>query len=464
MKGILILSFHKQPGAFVDREFPKGITQDLGIDATDQNKIYSLHRMRNTRPNYLFLRAKNITIASYFSGFDLRQYVGRPNQCVSIILDNHENPTIWEGQLRRIAFELLPILADVRRDEIILSGLSTESKYVTFDRYLADYFDNLKAGRIRPMEEGEGEVLVGDGAKVDTISGNDSQPKSMIGTRPKNLTLTAEDVQKAAEMAKNQELKNHADPMIQAAQQMDLMEKESLRNELRKMHEILSDKNNRIRALESQLHNAQETGHDQQLNVDIARIRGEYEAILASKEDELNTWRAKVAELNENNFINQDNIMKLNEMSMMQSEEMQNQSRTIVELKKKIKTMEANQNAPTDVSSDELFQLRIHLIEVEENYTEKLTECGILQEKIAELTSKAENLQKENQDLKVQIKKKEEEIIDVKNKNTSDLSLNSALNSSEELASVKNELMLAKKALKVQEREIEHLKKIAGFQ
>ena len=42
MKGIFILSFHKQPGAFVDREFPPGITARMDINSTEQNKIYSL--------------------------------------------------------------------------------------------------------------------------------------------------------------------------------------------------------------------------------------------------------------------------------------------------------------------------------------------------------------------------------------------------------------------------------------
>ena len=155
MKGIVILSFHKKPGAFVDREYPKGITKQLSFGDIEQNKVYSLHRMRNMRPNFLFLKEKNITLASFFSGFDSKHFIGRPNQCVTIFLDK-ENPTIWEDILRRAAFDLLPELDKVRGGDIPEKGLSSDKKYAPFDTYLGEYFSMIEKGQIEPLLDGEG--------------------------------------------------------------------------------------------------------------------------------------------------------------------------------------------------------------------------------------------------------------------------------------------------------------------
>ena len=93
MKGIFLLSYHKVPGAFIDREYPSGISDQLKINSVDQNKIYSFNRMRNSNPNYIYLKIKGVQIGSFFSGID-NNFIGYPNHCLGIILDN-ENPTLF---------------------------------------------------------------------------------------------------------------------------------------------------------------------------------------------------------------------------------------------------------------------------------------------------------------------------------------------------------------------------------
>ena len=424
MKGIFVLTFHKKPGAFVDREYPKGITQDLGIDETDQNKIYSLHRMRNTRPNYLFLKAKNITIASFFSGFDLKQYVGRPNQCVSVILDQNENPTIWEGQLRRITHDILPVLAEIRGDEIIMTGLSSESKYRRFDEILAQQLAALQAGQVQPMEDWEGEVRVGTGTVIDTINSGSEIRDKLVGTKPKELSLTADDILKATELAKNEGQPSGSssvksaftpaptsamaasastDPMVQAAQQMELMEKEGMRKEIRRLSELVKEKTERIKALESQVREASASSIGDAEKNALAKIKGEYEALLASKEQELENWCAKVSELNENNFINQDTIAKMTEMTMMQTEEMQAQSRQIAELKTKIKMLEANQNAPSDLTAENVKSLQSHLVEVEETLKATLKDLDQKKEQNKELFKQISNMEAQKEKMTLEV-------------------------------------------------------------
>ncbi|MHA1723366.1 MAG: hypothetical protein ACTSXH_00780, partial [Promethearchaeota archaeon] len=142
MKGIFILSYHKKPGSFIDREYPHGISEQLQIDSVDQNKIYSFNRMRNSNPNYIYMKIKGAQIGSFFSGID-NNYIGIPNQCVCIILEN-ENPTLFEEPLKKIAEELLPMLAYIREEESEISkGLSKDPKYQDFDEILGQKFNNI---------------------------------------------------------------------------------------------------------------------------------------------------------------------------------------------------------------------------------------------------------------------------------------------------------------------------------
>ena len=142
MKGIFLLHYHKVPGAFIDREYPKGVSEQLKIDSDDQNKIYSFNRMRDSNPNYIFMKIKGAHVGSFFSGID-KNFIGYPNQCLCIILDN-ENPTLFEEPLKEIAEELLPMLAYIREnDEEISEGLSNDPKYQDFDDILTQKFNDL---------------------------------------------------------------------------------------------------------------------------------------------------------------------------------------------------------------------------------------------------------------------------------------------------------------------------------
>ena len=139
MKGIFILSFNKKPGSYIDREYPKGISDQL-IDSVDQNKIYSFNRMRDSNPNYIYMKIKDAHVGSYFSGID-NNFIGYPNQCLCVILDD-ENPTLFEEPLKEIAEELLPMLAYFREgDEGISEGLSNDPKYQDFDEILGQKFN-----------------------------------------------------------------------------------------------------------------------------------------------------------------------------------------------------------------------------------------------------------------------------------------------------------------------------------
>ena len=152
MKGIFVLSYHKKPGSFIDREYPKGVSDQLNIDSVDQNKIYSFNRMRNSDPNYIYMKIKGAQVGSFFSGND-NNFIGYPNQCLCVVFD-HENPTLFEEPLKEIAKELLPMLAYIREDdEEISEGLSNDPKYQNFDEILGQKYNNLleQFGKSKPI-------------------------------------------------------------------------------------------------------------------------------------------------------------------------------------------------------------------------------------------------------------------------------------------------------------------------
>ncbi len=152
MKGIFVLSYHKKPGSFIDREYPKGVSDQLNIDSVDQNKIYSFNRMRNSDPNYIYMKIKGAQVGSFFSGID-NNFIGYPNQCLCVVFD-HENPTLFEEPLKEITKELLPMLAYIREDdEEISKGLSNDPKYQNFDEILGQKYNNLleQFGKSKPI-------------------------------------------------------------------------------------------------------------------------------------------------------------------------------------------------------------------------------------------------------------------------------------------------------------------------
>ena len=83
---------------------------------------------------------------------------------------------------------------------------------------------------------------------------------------------------------------------------------------------------------------------------------------------ELETWRKKVVELNEVNFINQDQILKLTEMTMMQTQEQQNLLNKVHEFKKGMEEAKAKletANSGINQASDEEKTLLIESLKVE---------------------------------------------------------------------------------------------------
>ena len=139
MKGIIILRFNRSPGAYIAYEHPTRISERLGIETTDLMNIYAIHRARRTDPNYNELKIKGIRMASFYTGFTLKDYVGLPDIVVTILLnEEYTIPKDFEWILRSYALQILP-----------------KTVGENFQEELKNSFQMLKKGEIEPLPHEE---------------------------------------------------------------------------------------------------------------------------------------------------------------------------------------------------------------------------------------------------------------------------------------------------------------------
>ena len=397
MKGIFLLRYHKVPGAFIDREYPKGVSEQLKIDSDDQNKIYSFNRMRDSNPNYIFMKIKGAHVGSFFSGTN-NNFIGFPNQCLCIILDN-ENPTLFEEPLKEFAEELLPMLAYIREnDEEISAGLSNDPKYQNFDEILGQKFNYLieKLGKSKPN--------------------NITPPPKFESSN--NIELPSQRIEESIQQENETKFINfpvensHSDGIKKRLSELETRYEKKIDN----LKTELMDWKNKVRELTEE-------------KVSLTHEIEEKEEILKVQKDKSLIWRKQLETANEINHKLKDSVNKLIE---------------------KVKDLEGEIENSAD--SKKLFDLRINIAEInaelevsmdKNNKFEK--EIEFLNVEIGELKNKLEIAQ----------------TLRINSNITTDPELDSKLKEIlEEMQSLKTNLVEAKKTIKVQRREIVNLHKL----
>lgn len=287
----MILGFHKSPGAYIEKEHPEGVSEKLNVSTADLMNIYALHRMRRMEPNYLQIKIKNVNVASFYTGFSFKHYVGRPNYCITVFLSPDDNPSNdFEGMLRRIAFELLP-----RQEEF------------DFETDFVSYYEQLRIESIEPFWE---EVLEGEGSKIATISADDIDEKMEREKAPVKEEPQAQE--------------------LSFDKQFEQFEKDELKEEVRDLQKMVNEKNEKIRELTRQI--TEKVGETSDHSEEIQLLQGQ----LDEANKRLDEWSEKLADFNEKNAILMETVRKLTEMSNDQNEEMERQGSQIIDLKKKL--------------------------------------------------------------------------------------------------------------------------------
>jgi uncharacterized coiled-coil DUF342 family protein len=110
LRGIVILNLSKSSEPTIDVQYPEGISEELQISTSGLLSLFEQHKTVKTGPNYIEMQIKrNVSVASFFTGHSERSFLGRPDHAITIFLSDDDTlPRTFEGQVRRIAFELLP--------------------------------------------------------------------------------------------------------------------------------------------------------------------------------------------------------------------------------------------------------------------------------------------------------------------------------------------------------------------
>ncbi|MFX0179386.1 MAG: hypothetical protein ACFE78_04300, partial [Candidatus Hodarchaeota archaeon] len=83
----MVLGFNDDAKVFIDTQFPSNLSEFLGITPQKLNGLVEDHMQRKMEPNYTELVLENeISIASFYTGFSFRHYVGKPNYAITVFL------------------------------------------------------------------------------------------------------------------------------------------------------------------------------------------------------------------------------------------------------------------------------------------------------------------------------------------------------------------------------------------
>jgi len=145
LKAILILGFRADVGAYIIYSYPSFDAENSRLDVMN---IYNLHRFRTTERNFQTIKQGGYNIASYYSGFKNTNYIGSPDKCVTLLLDEEDNPNQYEHVIIKVTNNLLTKLGSDEID-IVMSEM--------FDLLEEKEFDDITVERGAIKEDIPGE-------------------------------------------------------------------------------------------------------------------------------------------------------------------------------------------------------------------------------------------------------------------------------------------------------------------
>jgi chromosome segregation ATPase len=147
LKGIVILNLDKKSELSIDIQYPQDICEELGVTESMLETVFDEHKRVRTGPNYLEMQIKrDLIVASFFTGHSAKHFIGKGDHVITVFLSDEDVlPRNFEGQVRRIAFDLL-----------------TKRKEKKFKELFAKSFDLLEKGELdaywQEREEFETEI------------------------------------------------------------------------------------------------------------------------------------------------------------------------------------------------------------------------------------------------------------------------------------------------------------------
>jgi uncharacterized coiled-coil DUF342 family protein len=120
LKGIVILNLDKKSELSIDAEYPQDICEELGVTNSMLETVFDEHKKIRTGPNYLEMQIKrDLSVASFFTGHSSKHFIGKGDHVITVFLSDEDIlPRNFEGQVRRVAFELLPKRKEDKFEEL----------------------------------------------------------------------------------------------------------------------------------------------------------------------------------------------------------------------------------------------------------------------------------------------------------------------------------------------------------
>ncbi|MFX1322417.1 MAG: hypothetical protein ACFFAQ_12330 [Promethearchaeota archaeon] len=172
MKGIVILNLNKKSEPVVDAQYPQTICDDLGVTDSMLETVFDEQKSVRTGPNYLEMQIKrDLSVASFFTGHSSKHFIGKGDHVITVFLSDEDIlPRNFEGQVRRIAFELLP----KRRDK-------------DFKNLFAKYYELLEKGELDAYWQERQEMEQDIGEKKERIDDLAQKVSMLVSDRSEHL-------------------------------------------------------------------------------------------------------------------------------------------------------------------------------------------------------------------------------------------------------------------------------------
>ena len=282
MKGIIILGFEENSETRIDTQFPSNICEFLGVTPEILKGLVELHMDKKMEPNYIQVALEDeVNVASFYSGFSFRHYVGNPNFAVCIFLSQDDVlSNEFEGMMRRIAHELLP-----------------KREALNFDDILGQYYEMLKKEELLPYWE---EIIEGETSIITANKKEEKKEEKKSEDFKPDLEREEVDIK-----AKNIELQNLLDE-----------KKSKIRELTRKYTELVSE------------------------NTKISEEIQSHKEEISEQYIKLEKWSQQMADLNQNNAKLMDDIKILNQKIHERDDFLKEKERKIETLSMKLTGVE----------------------------------------------------------------------------------------------------------------------------
>ena len=172
MRGIVILNLSEGSEPTIDIQYPENICDELQISTSGLLSLFEQHKTVKTGPNYLEMQIKrNVSVASFFTGHSNRSFLGKPEHSITLFLSVDDTlPKTFMGQVRRIAYELLP-----KRQEPDF-----------YDQFVK-YFELLKKGELDPYYQQMRELTQDLSSKRERIDDLAQKVSLLVSDRSDHL-------------------------------------------------------------------------------------------------------------------------------------------------------------------------------------------------------------------------------------------------------------------------------------